>query len=181
MFLLYKLTKTPPTCRFDFLRTTHLFGCNVGLVARYLRSANVLPADATQPYKWRFKVADALRVLEPDADAFVIDLKPNEDGNASRYEVLEIAGYSGNGWTPAMLKMRALLIDENTAEYPLDAFVLNQCNGMDEVLMFCHFSGTIKNGSLTEKWLPPGQSSTNSTLLFPDALNYFRSILWQNT
>jgi len=171
MFLLYKVTKTAPTCRFDLLRTTHLFGCKVGLVARYLRG--VIPANANQPYPWNFKVADALRALEPDADAFVIDLKPNEDGNASRYEVLEVMGYSGNEWTPAMMKMRALLVDEKTAEYPREGFVISQCSELKEVITFLHFSGSIKNGTLSDKWLPPGQSSTNSTLLFPEAFNYF--------
>ena len=175
MFLLYKVTKTPPACRFDLLRPTHLFGCNAGLVARYLR--RVIPTDANQPYPWNFKVADALRALEPDADAFVIDLKPNEDGNASRYEVVEVVGYSGNEWTPAMMKMRALLVDETTVEYPRERFVLSQCSELKEVITFLHFSGSIKNGVLSEKWLPPGQSSTNSTLLFPHVLNYFRSQL----
>jgi len=174
MFLLYKITKTPPTCRFDLLRTTNLFGCNVGLVARYLR--RIIPSDANQPYGWHFRVSDALRELEPTADAFVIELKPNEDGNASRYEVLEVAGYSANNWTPAMMKLRALLVDENTAEYPREAFVLNRSNELDEVITFLHFRGSIKDGSPSDKWLPPGQSSTNSTLLFPDALSYFRSL-----
>ncbi|MGA8214872.1 MAG: hypothetical protein WB799_14845 [Candidatus Sulfotelmatobacter sp.] len=177
MFLLYKVTKTPPSCRFDLLRETHLFGCNKGFVPRYLRS--VLPADANEPYKWHFKTADALHALEPDADAFVIDLKPNNKKNASRYEVREFAGYSDNDWTPAMLKMGALLVDQDADKYPRESFVLSQCDGLDEVITFLHFSGSVKDGSLVLKWVAPGRSSTNSVLLWPEVFNYFCSQLRQ--
>jgi hypothetical protein len=180
MFMLYKVTKAPPNCRFDFLRETFLFGCKKGLVARHLRillQADAIQGDASQTYKWHFKVADALHALEPDADAFVIDLKPNEEGNASRYEVVEIAGYSHNGWTPAMLKMRALLVDKNSIEYPREAFVLSRCDELDEVMTFLYFNGNVENGALIGKWLPAGKSFTNSVLLWRDVLDYFISKL----
>lgn len=176
MFLLYKVTGIMPVRRFELLRETHLFGCNQGLVARYLRT--ILPRDATVPYKWHFSVSDALTVLEPDADAFVIELKPNQYGNASRYEVATITGYSDNKWwTPAMLAMRALLVDQDAAKYPREAFVLNRCDKLDEVYTFLHFSGGVENGLLSEKWAAPGPSPTNSALLWREVLEYFASKL----
>lgn len=169
MFLLYKVAKTPPTCQFKLLRGTSLFGCNVGIVARYL--AEMIGAEAAEPYNWHFNMAEALSRLELDADAFVIDLKPEQ--NASRYEILEVWGHSDHGWTPAMLKLRALLVDEKTTEYPQENFVLPRCENLDGVYTFLYFNGSVKDGKLTGTWLPPGRSSTNSALLWPEVLKHF--------
>jgi hypothetical protein len=171
LFSLYKLTKAPSGNQFTRLRETNFFGCNQGIVARHLRKT--LTPEASEPYRWHFRMEEALRNLEPDAQSFVIELKPSQKNNASRFEVLQVWGYSENGWTPALLELRALLADEDSGEYPRDSFILPSERKLDRVYTFMYIRGSVRDGNLSDKWLPPGPGSTNSVLLWPEALEWF--------
>jgi hypothetical protein len=173
MFLLYNVAKTPSGLQFTRLRETSLFGCKQGIIACHLRK--LLTPEANEPYRWHFRMEEALRDLEPDAQSFVVELKPSQKNNASRCEVLQVWGYSENEWTPALLELRVLLADDDAAEYPRDSFLLPSDRELQKAYTFIYLRGSVSRGNLSGRWLAPGPSATNSALLWPESLKWFLS------
>lgn len=171
MYSVYTMTRSVTTTRYTFAETSHLFGCQVGRVPRML--AESLSRDDNEPKRWHVPIGS---VLEAQNQAFIIELKPNNrdrQGDLSLYELRDVWGLSANGWTPFLLRMRPLCVDGQPPLADMRSFEIASSNGNDFVHTFLHFAGTIRAGKLEGKWTAPRSSSTNSVLLWPEALEYF--------
>ena len=169
-YLLYKTMDRGDDEDFQLLRQSGLGGSNSGIIARFLRGA-VTPSTE-EPWKWHVPMAEALRALEGDANAFVIDLKPSDQHFVSLYEVRNIWGFSADGWTPIMLELETLLVDQDARAFNKSLFRLARI-GREQVFTFLYLSGSVTNGYLTGTWNFPRPSATNSVLLWPQTLAYF--------
>jgi hypothetical protein len=83
----------------------HLFGRNEGFIP-WLLSLKLGPRDK-EPYPWHVDVVSELAGhREYPESTLLIDLKPKQNkANISLYEVMDVWGYSSNGWSPLMLRL----------------------------------------------------------------------------
>jgi hypothetical protein len=171
VYAIYRTEQTESEGRYIFDRPSHFFGCNSGLPIQLLRRQ--LSPSSTEPYPWHVNLRDELGQA---GETFLIDLKPNNQdaaGSRSLYEVLDVWGRSDHGWTPAMLRLRGLVIDggpriENPRDFQVE-FMPEHSN----IFSFLYFAGTIRDGAIHGTWRAPGASPTNSALLWPETLSYF--------
>ena len=155
-----------------------LYGCNAGVVANVLRDQ--IPDGQQEPWTWHVNIPDALGQHDCTGDVFVIDLKPKQrrENNAfSFYELLDVWGHSEHGWTPAMLRLRGLLIDHKDDHLDCNDFTINPEKVEESIFTFTSFAGSIEKGELSGTWRPPGPSPTNSVLLWPNVLDHFTRII----
>jgi hypothetical protein len=158
--------------RYVFSREDFLFGCNRGWIPRLLIES--LAPSAMEPLKWSIQVGAALEQAGYPGHALMIDLKPNsQEPNLSLYEIVRVWGHSHHGWTPVMLYLRGLLIDEQPAHFDRQDFRRAEADIDDPVFSMMYLNGTVRGGKLNGKWTPPGPSPTNSVLLWPETLQYF--------
>jgi hypothetical protein len=149
----------------------HLFGCRVGRIPLLLK--DIMPQDVTEPYSWHLPFNQALIQKEQQGVSLVIDLRPKVKETISLYELLDVWGYSDNKWTPIMLMLRALFIEEPSQGIDTSDFSIKASANPDRIYTFLHLDGTIIHGDIVGRWLPSSPSSTNSVLLWPNAMNYF--------
>jgi len=167
---------------FKFQKTRCFFGYKSGIVPELLRGvlaanrhAGLLPTNQNEPVKWHLDFSKELGKKQDQA--FVINLKPNNaKANLSLYEVADVWGYSSSGWTPAMLRLKALFVDADPSKINDKDFVIPHRCIQDPILSLIYFSGAIKNGDLTGKWTAPRSSPTNSVLLWPATMAFFMGI-----
>jgi hypothetical protein len=172
MYALYEKVPVGGGHRYRFGEQVSLFGCNSGYIPWLL--AKTIEKTASEPLAWHLKIADALQVAGQKDHGLMIDLKPNsKEPNLSLYEVMEVFGFSAWGWTPVMLYLRGLFVDENPANFDAKAFERTRDEIEDPVFSMTYLTGTVRNGAIEGRWTPPGPSSTNSVLLWPDAFKYF--------
>ena len=177
-YFLYHRTNEEGRWRLILQSAVSLYGCHAGVVANALR--NQVPDGQQQPWSWHVSIPDALRQYNSTGDVFVIDLKPTQrrrNNEFSFYELLDVWGYSYPDWTPALLRLRSLLIDHKDNDLDCNDFTINPEEVDEPIFTFTSFAGGIENGQLLGTWNPPGPSSTNSALLWPDALDYFIHII----
>jgi len=140
----------------------------------------------TSPFTWQIPVAEAIESLGLNGNCFVVDLKPKAQRIVALYELLAVWGYSvwgygpeWWGWTPIMLKLRGLVVDENVEQFAeqgnsKENFTVELNPDHACIYTFLHLAGSFnKDGQLEETWNFPGRSSTNSALLWPDAFEFF--------
>lgn len=172
MYARYEKQSTSDGYRYRFAEPISLFGCNQGYIP-WLFSVTV-PDAASEPMPWHLLVADTLRLVELDGSALIINLKPrSKAGNLSLYEVVEVFGFSASGWTPLMLYLRGLFVDENPSRFDEKDFVRSQSETEDPIFSMMYLDGTVRNGKLEGRWTAPRPSSTNSVLLWPASFEYF--------
>jgi hypothetical protein len=173
MYALYR--KTPDGSdghRYQFVEKTSLFGCHSGWIPELLKHS--LASTANEPIKWHVSVENGLRGAEYPGCTLIIDLKPKNAGtNLSLYEVVEVWGHSSQGWTPIMLHLTGLFIDEDPNAFNRNDFTRHAADIDDPIFSMMYLKGTIRDGKLVDKWTTPGPSSTNSVLVWPDTLKYF--------
>ena len=161
------------TTRYEFREQVSLFGCNNGLIPCLLRSKT--PAAQGEPYLWHVDVVHELGNL-PDYhnSTLLIDLKPKQNkSNLSLYEVMDVWGYSSFGWSPILLRLNGLFVDEDPALTQRHDFSRNDTEVDGPIYEFLYLAGSVNEGKLTGTWNTPPVSSTNAALLWPDTLNYF--------
>ena len=174
MYALYDKTWNNGSARYRFLKRTSLSGCNSGYVPRLLRQQ--LTDGSSQPLPWHVNIESSLQAMGQDNQTFIIDLKPNSsEPNLSLYEVSNVWGYSASGWTPILLHLRGLFIDENPERFDRHDFARKPEEIKDPIFSMMYLRGTVQNGQLKGPWTTPGKSSTNSVLLWPKVFKYF----WQ--
>jgi len=89
------------------------------------------------------------------------------------YELLDVWGYSDEGWCPILLLLGSLFVDVNPSDVNRNDFTRSG-SGFDEpVYEFLYLSGSVKGGKLVGTWSPPPSSPTNAALLLPEPLKYF--------
>lgn len=150
-----------------------LFGCNSGFIPRLL--ALKLPPNQGEPYKWHIDVVGELgRHPDYKDNTILIDLKPKQNKtNLSLYEVMDVWGYSDNGWTPILLRLNGLFIDEAPSLVNRNDFTRKDNDVDGPIYEFLYLDGSVKAGKITGSWAPPPASPTNAVLLWPETLNYF--------
>jgi hypothetical protein len=173
VFYFYQKMPEGNAHRYSMGEETSLFGCNVGFIAKSLGEI-LHPSDSEPNFCWHLSVQAAIERLGRRDQTLVIDLMPNADPpNLSLYEVADIWGYSDHGWTPIMLHLRALFIEADPAQHDKRDFVRQASDIEEPIFSMTYLKGSVRQGKICGKWLPPGPSSTNSVLLWPEVFDYF--------
>jgi hypothetical protein len=82
-----------------------------------------------------------------------------------------------------MFRLREILRESDAAKANRkDDFQFNEQVGCPPIYSFLYLrNATISEGKLIGTWTPPGAGSTNSVLLWPQALRYFFSCIRETT
>ena len=174
MYTLYKTSTVSGGTRYEFQEEASLFGCNSGWIPYFLQKQ--LKATDDEPLEWSIDIKRAFEAEEKPNCALIINLKPNsKEANLSLYELVRVWGYTASGWTPMMIHIRGLFIDEDPSLVNEKDFVKNNKNVEDPIFSLMYLSGTVHEGKIVGRWTPPGPSPTNSVLLWPETMKYFSS------
>lgn len=73
------------------------------------------------------------------------------------------------------MRTAPLLVGDDPNEYDRNDFVLEGNGSFEPVYSTLYVRGSVEQGKITGKWIPPRASPTNSVLLWPSAMTYF---LW---
>jgi hypothetical protein len=131
MYAIYKKASSAAGTRYEFIEQISLFGCNVGWIPRLLRK--VIPPGQPEPFEWHLVISDALSASGRPGQTFMINLKPNNRSNLSLYEIADVWGYSDSDWTPIMLRLRALFIDDDAGAFDAKSFERSDADISDPV------------------------------------------------
>ena len=158
-----------------------LFGCNNGYIPWLLQMK--LPESIPEPYKWHVDVVKELGE-HPDYPngSLLIDLKPKQNKtNLSLYELMDIWGYTENQWSPILLRLHGLFVDEDPTLIQRGDFVRKDADVDGRIYEFMYLDGWVEGKKLVGRWAPPPASPTNAALLWPDSLNYFLQCIHATT
>lgn len=170
MYKLFHKEITKTSINYKFINRISLFGCNNGEIVKLLR--NTLKPQNTEPFKWSLDLDKEL--FGKNNNVLIIDLKPNSSKpNISLYEIRKIWGYSSFDWTPIMLQLKGLFVDENPVPFNENEFEIPTTKSPDRIFSLMYLNGTVKDGNIEGKWTTPPSSPTNSVLLWPKAFKYF--------
>ncbi|HHW04275.1 MAG TPA: hypothetical protein GXX35_16005 [Thermoanaerobacterales bacterium] len=174
MYYIYNVEKKDHICSYSFIDEIKLFGSVNGIIVKILQK--IIPKNQNEEndgYKWKINMETDLPKIDLLKKAILIDLKPNAENNVSLYEIKNIFGHSKSGWTPMMFHLKALMVDEQGGWEQKKQFNINDMN-LDNIFTFHHvYDGSIKNGDIIGRWIPPRPSSTNSALLWEETMDYF--------
>ena len=172
MYALYRKSRVRQGHRYRLKQPVKLFGCNEGLIPRLLSSQ--LRPSHREPYKWHVEVGAALARSGHPRSCLVIDLKPKQrEKNVSLYEILDVWGYSSDGWTPLLLHLSGLHVDSAPRGIDRDDFQIKSSTLSGPIYEFIYLRGSIGRGKLAGRWTAPPASPTNAALLWPESLTYF--------
>ena len=148
-----------------------LFGRNEGFIPWLL--AFKIPPEQSEPYSWHINVLSELDAQpETRSTSLVIDLSPNRP-TTNFYELLDVWGWSEDGWTPLLLRLNGLFVDDDPKIKQQPDFVRDAADIAGPIYEFVYVAGTVKNGKLDGRWMPPGP--LQAVVLWPEPLNYFSS------
>jgi len=174
MYAIYQKQRNEVGYRYIFKEKTSLFGCKSGYIPKLLQKQ--LKAEDTEPFAWKLDLKKALEKEGMANSVLIINLKPNnKKTNLSLYELDHVWGYSASGWTPIMIYLRGLFVDEVHQLVNDKDFIRKEEEIEDPIFSMMYLMGTITKGKIDGKWTPPGPSPTNSVLLWPNTFQYFFS------
>lgn len=173
MYYVYEKLQSSRGFRYKYREDTRLAGCKMGKIPHLLEIH--LDGSGSEPLRWHYILEEELARTHRWKDcALIIDLKPNDpERKLSLYEIVEAWGYSCRGWTPILLRLRGLFVDQSSAQIDPHDFVYEDSGGESPIFSMMYMRGTVKDGCLEGTWAFPRPSSTNSVLLWPETLNYF--------
>lgn len=172
MYALYSKTFEIDGMRYRFKEQATLFGCNEGYIPWLLKKH--LTSDSNEPFSWHVNIESAMTSVDQGGETLVINLKPNaKEPTLALYEIIDAWGYSSSGWTPIMLYLKGLFIDESPTAFNEHDFKRKDVDIEDPIFSLMYLNGTVKEGALSGRWTPPGPSSTNAVLLWPDTFSFF--------
>ena len=173
MYALYEISSvTSDENRYRKKEKISLFGSRSGYVPWLL--THQLDSASSEPWRWHVVILDALSKAGHQSHTLVINLKPNSTTpNLSLYELLDVWGYSASGWTPVLLRLRGLFVDEDPNPANEDDFLRRTSECDEPIFSVMYLNGTIRNGVLEGRWTTPRPSPTNSVLLWPETFEYF--------
>ncbi|HEX3036971.1 MAG TPA: hypothetical protein VHT73_17930 [Thermodesulfobacteriota bacterium] len=124
---------------------------------------------------WHVNVVAELGAhLDYPNSTLIIDLKPRQiKTNLSLYEVMDVWGYSSSGWTPILLRLNGLFVDENPSLVDRNKFVRKDNEVDGPIYEFLYLDGSVDKGRLVGPWILPRAAPANAALLWPDTINYF--------
>ena len=126
---------------------------------------------SNQPFGWNISINEELNEMGKGDHAIIIDLKPSSKELKSFYELIDVCGYSADGWTPVMLHLQGLYTDEKCPDE--NSFEKEEADIAKNIFTFLYLRGSVIKGEREGDWRWPGPSSTNSALLFQDAFEHF--------
>lgn len=171
MYSLYQVTGRDRGDEFSFLEETSLAGCDKGILARYLN--RTVGSEVSEPHRWEVDLDEAVATVYPEADAFVVDFSPGGQEYLSQFKLEKAWGYSRNGWTPLLLRLRELVHSVRVSEHDRRRFVVEYDGERDVVHSFMYVRGTIVDGEIEGTWNFPGPSRT-AAFLWPDHFEFFK-------
>jgi hypothetical protein len=141
-----------------------------GLIQSTLRRLGVLGESDSG---WTISASDLLQTANyaPDIHALVIDTAPRRP-TVSLFQARSIVGYSYSSWTPIMLRLEQLFVDEPapiSTEETKREFNDDECErcAVRSILY-------LKGGYAEGDWNWGGNSRTTAALLWDDAWTFFR-------
>ncbi len=168
-FYLYNVAASSSGRSFAQGAEVKLAGNTGPLAALALRS----PSNSDVPNKWHATGTEIVTQilasnpkLSPATD-IVIDLKPRQKV-VSLFRLLDVWGFSSNGWTPIALHLEALFDDENDDPGPFKKAFHVPSRKCESVGEFLYLQGAAAKD--TWNWGKIGR--VNGTLLWPDAFAY---------
>lgn len=185
MYMRYLSERERGRSVYQFVEQCSLFGCNEGFIPWLLRRR--IPPSQGEPYKWHLPIRDSMNeVKSNDTDytgsTLIIDLKPKQNkDNLSLYEILDVWGYSDAGWTPILLHLSGLFVDEDPKIVDRNKFVINDSDRDEPIYEFMYLDGSVVDGQLDGRWNAPPASPTNAALLWPEPLAYFFTSIRRRT
>jgi len=174
MYLLYKTKDCPGGLEFKRGSQASLAGNASGIVVKYLRTV-MTPKDSER-FEWEIDTKKAIGALGLSGDVVVVDIKPKSD-KVLLFELQRIYGVSSHEWTPIMLELRELIVDEPASKWDKSRFVIGGYGQKEIVYTFLYLRGSVRDGKPVRTWNFPRPSSTNGPLLWPDTMKYFISKL----
>jgi hypothetical protein len=172
MYGLYRKSAVGEVYRYEFVEAISLFGCNEGYIPWLL--ADIIPPMQSEPYKWHIRIGDGLRGQKMEDRSLIIDLKPNNiERTLSLYEVADVWGNSDAGWTPIMMRLRGLFVEEEPEGIDDRRFERSLGEIDDPIFSILYLNGSVMDGKLVGRWTPPRASPTNSALLWLDTFEFF--------
>jgi hypothetical protein len=141
-----------------------LGGCINGIIANELEDA-LQPSDG--PYMgWNLPIADK---YNKDGLSYIIDIKPKAD-EVFLCELDRVFGYSFDGWSPVMLRLKILYNEETKESVDKGRFLYPE--NPEVIYTMLYLYGSIRDGKLSGTWKMPFGSVT-ALLFWPEALTYF--------
>ncbi len=159
--------------RYEFKEQVSLFGCDNGFIP-WLLNLKLQPGQG-EPCKWHVDVVSELGACaDYSNNTLLIDLKPKlNKTELSLYEVMDVWGYSEHGWSPILLRLNALFIEDDPSIFDRNSFLRKDDEIDGPIYEFMYLRGSVTDGKISGRWVTPPLSSTNAALLWPDSLNYF--------
>lgn len=182
MYARYRRTRVgADATRYEFQSNEKLFGCNEGFIP-WLLGLKIPPGQG-EPFRWHVDVVSELGSHPEYVDStLVIDLKPKQNKtNLSLYEVMDAWGYSDSGWSPILLRLTGLFVDQEPSSVNRNDFIRKDDEVDGPIYEFLYLDGSVRDGKIVGSWRPPPVSPTNAALLWPAALNYFVQCIRERT
>lgn len=143
---------------------TSLAGCNNGIIPIELKE--VLSVSDNPPIGWTIPIAEK---WNKDNYSVIIDIKPKAN-EIFLCELDTVFGYSYEGWSPIMLRLKLLYNEAISEEFDKTNFIYPE---MPEVIYTMYYLyGSICDGKLTGTWSPPYGTIT-ALLFWPEAMTFF--------
>ncbi len=172
MYALYTKDRAATGIRYRLKEEACLFGCNQGWIPWLLQQR--MGTTDNEPLAWHVPVLDTIENTEYRGCTLIIDIKPkNKDSKLHLSELIDVWGYSADGWTPLLMRTSPLFVEDDPKQYNREDFVIEGDGKFDPVYSTLYVQGSVEQGKISGKWIPPRASPTNSALLWPPVMSYF--------
>jgi hypothetical protein len=128
---------------------------------------------------WHITRGQIRAALEGEANAaensaLLIKIRPDK-ASSLLAEIVEVWGYSFNGWTSMMLRLQHLVSGNPGTADPVFFSIENRCRQARRsiFMMTCTPDGSIEGGSVIGKWPQATTGPVSSVVLWPQAFAYF--------
>ena len=158
MYAYYIKKKIDGGNSYQYIESCSLFGCNIGLIPKLLR--NKIGLLQSEPYKWHVEIQRGMSQDDKLAGfTVIIDLKPKQNKeNISLYELMDVWGYSDSGWSPILLHLHGLLVDEDPNGIDRSKFSIEDYDREGPIYEFMYLNGSVSDGRLVGRWTSPPAS-----------------------
>ena len=169
MYYLYEKRCTDDHVEYRRLGETKLWGCKSGRVVQLVRERIAPHAQSMEPVRWHLGESD----LCSGGQCLVLDMMPKAP-ELLFCELTDVWGYSEKGWTPILLRLMPILNFAPRLSADATRIVVAGSRAYDVIYTILRLAGSMTTSGLTGTWNVPGPGATNSALLWPGVLRYFR-------
>ena len=141
-----------------------LGGYKNGIIAKEL--SKVLQSTDSGYMGWTLPIAEK---YNKEGLSYIIDIKPKTE-EIFLCELDRVFGYSFDGWSPIMLRLKKLHNDEEPESFDKNLF--DYPSETEIIYTMLYLYGSIKDGKISGTWRMPFGSVT-ALLFWPQAMTYF--------